>query len=148
MRQGSENFFWPPQFFQIFADFSPSNCSSSKTVPSFSFSFFFPKSQDPYVLPGQKIVKKAYFGIFIFFDEFSGLYTDLRPRMGYLNTAAAKTLEQVVAAPGLGKLLFLPSVLCELDFCPWAGAWLGGAGRDALGRAARRGGDQLVSRSK
>ena len=76
MRQGSENFFWPPQFFQIFADFSPSNCSSSKTVPSFSFSFFFPKSQDPYVLPGQKIVEKAYFWIFIFFDEFSGLYTD------------------------------------------------------------------------
>ena len=82
MRQGSEIFFWPPQFFQIFADFSPSNCSSSKTVSSFSFSFFFPKSQDPYVLPGQKIVKKAYFWIFIFFDEFSGLYTDLRPRMG------------------------------------------------------------------
>ena len=74
MRQGSEIFFWPPQFFQIFADFSPSNCSSSKTVPSFSFSFFFPKSQDPYVLPGQKIVKKTYFWIFIFFDKFSGLY--------------------------------------------------------------------------
>ena len=44
-----------------------------------------------------------------------------------------------MAAPGLGKLLFLPSVLCELDFCPWAGAWLGGAGRDALGRAVLRG---------
>ena len=44
-----------------------------------------------------------------------------------------------MAAPGLGKLLFLPSVLCELDFCPWAGAWLGGAARDALGRAGRRG---------
>ena len=80
---GVRNFFWPPQFFQIFVDFSPSNCSSSKTVPSFSFSFFFPKSQDPYVLPGQKIVKKAYFWIFIFFDKFSGLYTDLRPRMGF-----------------------------------------------------------------
>ena len=53
-----------------------------------------------------------------------------------------------MAAPGLGKLLFLPSVLCELDFCPWAGAWLGGAGRDALGWAAWRGGDQLVSVSK
>ena len=91
MRQGSENFFCPPQFFQIFADFSPSNCSSSKTVPSFSFLFFFPKSQDPYVLPGQKIVKKAYFWIFIFFDEFSGLYTDLRPRMGCLVHVAIKS---------------------------------------------------------
>ncbi len=80
--RGPKIFFGPPQFFQVLADFSPSNCSSSKTVPSFSFSFFFPKSQDPHVLPGQKIVKKAYFWIFIFFDEFSGLYTDLRPRMG------------------------------------------------------------------
>ena len=26
-------------------------------------------------------MKKAYFWIFIFFDEFTGLYTDLRPRM-------------------------------------------------------------------
>ena len=32
-----------PGFFQIFADFKPLNSFSSKTVCSFSFSFFFPK---------------------------------------------------------------------------------------------------------
>ena len=78
--RGPKFFLGPPDFSKFLPIFHLKIALAQKPYLHFHFRFF--KSQDPYVLPGQKLVKKAYFWIFIFFDKFAGLYTDLGPWMG------------------------------------------------------------------
>ena len=78
-------------------------------------------------------MKKAYFWIFIFFDKFSGLYKDLRPRMGFtgqtwqlraligkvfLDALLTFDVSMVVAGPLALVVLYLEGDL-GAGFCTW-----------------------------
>ena len=66
--RGLKKIFGPP----IFAAFSPSNCSNSKTVTFHNFFSQNPKIHMSYL--AEKINVKTYFWIFIFLHEFVSLY--------------------------------------------------------------------------